>query len=282
MPRPRIPPAIETSEPLSPCASRRARPCPARARRAGARRDRPARQARAAVAPPRARAPARASPAAPRRARRPRGSLRRRPAAPGHGAVRGEPSHRAGKPREQPSHGPMLQWAPLPAPSTCRSVPSGTGSRGRLRPWEGDDRDCDDVRDSAAARSRDRRGPAGRADRARAHARRGRGRHVAQPRRLGQAPARLRDQEEERGRVPPRRVRQQRRGARRDRPRPEDRRRGAPPDGDASHRGVAHDRSPRRRGAAAHRRLHRHRRRPPPAAVPAAEYPDANTRSDEE
>ncbi|HVH52448.1 MAG TPA: 30S ribosomal protein S6 [Gaiellaceae bacterium] len=31
----------------------------------------------------------------------------------------------------------MLQWPSLPAPSTRRSVPSGAGSRGRLRPWEG-------------------------------------------------------------------------------------------------------------------------------------------------
>src|SRR5438045_2202984 len=27
----------------------------------------------------------------------------------------------------------MLQWPPLPAPSSCRSVPSGAGSRGRHR-----------------------------------------------------------------------------------------------------------------------------------------------------
>src|SRR5438552_7584003 len=30
----------------------------------------------------------------------------------------------------------MLQWPLLPAPSPCRSVPSGTSSRGRFRPWE--------------------------------------------------------------------------------------------------------------------------------------------------
>src|SRR3954449_7054197 len=31
----------------------------------------------------------------------------------------------------------MLQWLPLPAPSSRRSVPSGASSRGRFRPWEG-------------------------------------------------------------------------------------------------------------------------------------------------
>src|SRR6267378_2923453 len=31
----------------------------------------------------------------------------------------------------------MLQWPPLPAPSSRRSVPSGASSRGRFRPWEG-------------------------------------------------------------------------------------------------------------------------------------------------
>ena len=31
---------------------------------------------------------------------------------------------------------PMLQWPLLPAPSSRRSVPSGAGSRGRFRPWE--------------------------------------------------------------------------------------------------------------------------------------------------
>ncbi len=142
----------------------------------------------------------------------------------------------------------MLQWPPLPAPSSRRSVPSGAGSRGRFRPWEGKGgvRDCDDVRDSSDAGPRGRRGPPGRPDRARARPRRKGRRHLAEPRRVGPQAPRLRDREEAGGRLPPGRVRGERRDARRDLPRAQDRRRGPAPPGDEAHRGLADERAARR------------------------------------
>src|SRR5436305_629309 len=48
-------------------------------------------------------------------------------------AIRDDSRHRTADPVCEALHRPDATLAALPAPSTCRSVPSGTGSRGRHR-----------------------------------------------------------------------------------------------------------------------------------------------------
>ncbi len=247
LPRPRHPARDPTELYVSSCTRRALPERRARAPSAGARRRRPPR-ARPPRPPSRpTRAPVRASGAAPRaRILRPRRATASEPA----GLRRVAARYAATPPAAPATHvnsrrtGPMLHWEPLPAPSTCRSVPSCTGSRGRLRPWEGDIGTVTTYEILLLLDPEQAEYPGG-ARRAPARARRGLRRDVAQPRRVGQAPPHVRDRQEERGRVPPRRLRERPGNAGRDRPRAQDRRRRPAPDGDQAHRRLEHTRAPR-------------------------------------
>src|SRR5207244_10231775 len=63
--------------------------------------------------------------------------LRNRSGPAPEGPVGSRSADHAGKPRIQAAHAGDATVAPLPAPSSRRSVPSGASSRGRFRPWEG-------------------------------------------------------------------------------------------------------------------------------------------------